>query len=144
MCMELLFILVLAMDIFVMFYQYLCSSVIWNCWIFQVLAGPSLGIPISVWFSLSCSSVWLSGTLSFEGPDRPSSLWPQRELKHKGQNEGTDTRLHQEHPSPFPSLSRLSHCPDPLTTPSSSSDTAPGSSLANTDQGFSTYWIKKC
>lgn len=124
---------------------YLCSSVIWNHWICQVPAESFFGHPhfIVLLFELQ-QGVIVREHRALRGPARPSSLWAQRELKPRRQNERTCTTLCQEHPSPFPSFPRVFHCPDPLTTPSSSSDTAPGSSLANTDQAFWAYWTKNC
>lgn len=129
MYMELLFILVLAMDISVTFYQqWLClCAPQWSGTTesARYLQNPSLGIPISWWFSLSCSRVWLSGNRALQGPDRPSSLWSQRELKPKILNEedlkqalsGTSISF----PSPFQGVplswptvhpqQQLRHCP---------------------------------
>lgn len=123
---------------------YLFSSVIWNHWICQVPAEPFSGHPhfTVVLFELQqCVIVREHGALqgTLTSSQTQLTLIPKRTETQK-----TEWKLHQEHPSPFPSLSGVSHCPDPLTTPSGSSDTAPGSSLANTDQSFWAYWTKNC
>lgn len=147
MYMELLLILVLAVDILVLFYQqwfWMCFPQWWgSSGSARSLQSPLWASPFH-WGSLWNSALGIVRTQSSAGPCQIQLPLPPKRTQTQGQNERTHTKLCQELPPPFPALSRLSCCPEPPPTPSSNSGSAPGSSLANSNGAFWTCWIKNC